>query len=517
MRIRTACIAAAMAGLFAWPASAQTLQIGQRSEPTSIDPHYWLGFQNVQLGLTIFGHLVNFSANFRLAPGLATSWKAIDDLTWEFKLRDTKWQDGSPFTADDVLFTFERGPGIGLTPVATYVRGKTITKIDNRTIHIKTTVPSPTVPNDMAAFAIVSKKHGGAPTEEYNSGKAAIGIGPYKFVEWTKGDRIVLEANPTYWGGKPEFQRVILKMITSNASRVAALLAGDVDMIEKVPTTDITLLKQDARLNIVQTPSCRTMNLYLDSSRDISPDVRTNAGQPYWPNPVRDWRVRKAINKAIDRKGIVERVMDHNAVAASQIIAKGLFGFNPEIPVEPYDPEGAKKLLQQAGYGDGFQITLSGTNNRYDNDSALLEAIAQMLTQVGIKTDVRAMPVASFFSRANKREFSMAMTGNCPATAEAGSPLKEMVHTTNPARGLGRINRGGYSNFRVDALIDEATSTIDDNKREKLYRDALKAATDDVSIIALHQQVSTWALKKGFTYEGRTDGMTLPAYVSKSN
>ena len=518
IRLHATLLGAVAAGVLAGPVSAaETLRLAEGTEHTSIDPHYWSGFPNVQLGLTIFGHLVNFDSKYRLAPGLATSWKAIDDKTWEFKLRDTKWHDGTPFTADDVIFTFERAPDAGLKQFANYIRGKTITKIDDRTIHIKTPTPSPTVPNDMAAFAIVSKKHGDAKTEDYNSGKAAVGIGPYKFVEWVKGDRLVLEANPNYWGGKPVFDRVIKKPIVSGPSRVASLLAGEVDMIDKVPPADISRLKKDAKLNIVQTPSCRVMYFAPDVSQDLSPFVKTNDGKPYWTNPFRDWRVRKALTKAIDRQGIVDRVLDGNAVAASQHFGAGLFGHNPNIPVEPYDPEGAKKLLQQAGYGDGFQLTIHGTNDRYDNDGQILEAVAQMLTRVGIKTEVGAMPAAIFFTRNTKQEFSATIAGNCAGTAEAGAPLKEYVHTAEPSRGLGIYNRHGYSNYRLDKLIEDAIAVIDDAKREKLYQEALKAAMDDVAIIPLHQQVNTWALRKGFTYEARTDEMTLPAYANKSN
>ncbi|MSO55056.1 MAG: ABC transporter substrate-binding protein [Rhodospirillales bacterium] len=517
MRLRSALLSAVAVSALAMPAAAQELRMGISPEPTSVDPHALSSFVNMQLGLTVFGHLVNFDSKFRLAPGLATSWKAIDDKTWEFKLRDTKWQDGTPFTADDVIFTFGRAPDVGLKQFAIYIRGRTISKVDDRTIHIKTTVPDPTLPNAMAAFAIVSKKHGDAKTEDYNSGKAAIGIGPYKFVEWVKGDRIVLDANPAYWGGKPAYDRIVMKPISSGPSRVAALMAGDIDFIEKVPTGNISQLKKDAKLNIVQTPSCRTMFLGPDSSRDVSPFVKTNDGQPYPGNPLRDWRVRKAISKAIDRKAIVERVMDGNALAASQYFASGLFGHNPNIPVEPYDLAGAKKLMQDAGYGDGFRLTIHGTNDRYDNDAQILEALAQMLTQVGIKTEIVGIPVATYFTRQASLEFSVYLVGNCPGTAEAGAPLKEITHTLLPEKGYGIYNFHRYSNQRLDTMIEEALSTIDDGKREKLYQDALKIALDDVAAIPLHQQVNTWAMKKGIIYEPRTDEMLLPAYVSKGN
>ena len=496
-------------------AKADDLILGTGAEPTSIDPHYWSGFPNIQLGLSVFGHLVNYNSKFQITPGLATSWKPLDETTWEFKLRDTKWHDGTPLSAEDIIFTFKRAPDTGLKQFGNYIRGKEIKRIDDRTIHIMTQKPDPLVPNAMAAFGVVSAKHGDAPTEDYNSGKATVGIGPFKFVEWVKGDRLVLEANPNYWEGKSEWDRVILKPITSGPSRIVALLNGDVDMIDYVPTADIPLLKKNEKLNVSQTPSCRVIFLSPDQGSDVSPFVRTNDGEPMFPNPLRDWRVRKAMRLAIDRAGIVERVMDGNAVPASQQLGRGLFGYNPNLPVDKFDPEGAKALLAKAGYGDGFRLTIHGTNDRYDNDAQILEALAQMLTQVGITTEVQPLPKSVFFSRNAKREFSLSMVGNCSSTAEASSPLREFHHTYYPNTPFGVYNRQRYSNSRLDPIIEAALATMDDAKRTELFHTAMEIAVNDVSTIPLHQQVNTWATRKGVVYEARTDEMTLPYYAKK--
>ena len=294
----------------------------------------------------------------------------------------------------------------------------------------------------MAAFAIVSKKNTeGAATADFNTGKAAVGIGPFKFGEWVKGDRLVLEANPDYWGEKFGWDRLIWKPISSEGSRVAALLSGDVDFIDRVPVVDIPKLKQNPKLTVTQTPSCRTMFLHPDQGRDISPYLMTNDGKPMFPNPMRDQRVRKAMSKAIDRQAIVERVLAGHGVVASQHPPSTLFGHDPNIMVEAYDPQGAKALLKQAGYGDGFQLTIHGTNNRYDNDGPILEAIAQMLTQVGITTKVESMPASVFFKKLFQLEFSLAMAGNCPGMADAGSVLKEFIISPRTRKGLRGLQR----------------------------------------------------------------------------
>ena len=505
----------ATAALLVGSAYAADLRVGLGAETTSIDPHYFAGFGNIQIDLAIFGHLVNYDSKFRIMPGLAESWKSIDDKTWEFKIRsNAKWHDGSPVTVDDVIHTFKRIPETGLKQFAVYVVDKQIVKIDDKTFHLKTQVPNPLMPNNMAAFALVSKKHSeGLATEDFNSGKAAIGAGPFKFVEWVKGDRLVLTANPDYWAGKPGFDKVTLKPIGSSASRVASMLAGEVDMIEKVPAPDIAKLKQNANLTVVQTPSCRVMMLHPDASRESSPYVTGLDDKPI-RNPFRDSRVRMAVSKAINRDAIVSRVLDGNGVAASQHLAPGLFGHNPNIKVEAYDPEGAKKLLQAAGYGQGFKLTIHGTNDRYDNDGQILEALGQMLSQVGIQTKVEPLSLTVFFGRLyGKVEFSLAMAGNCPGTAEASSSLKEFVATFNASDGYGINNAHRYSNPRIDAIIKEAVSTIDDPKREKLFQEALAAAIADGIPIPLHQQMNTWAMRKGMTYEARTDEMTLVQFA----
>lgn len=500
-------------------ASAAQLVIGSALEPSSIDPHYHNLGPNNAIARHIFESLVDTNENQQLGPGLAVSWKPINDTTWEFKLRQgVKFHDGTPFTADDVLFTFERAPNVEASPssFALYTKGKTLKKIDDYTIHIMTEKPYPLMPNDVSTIYIISKKHGqGAKTGDYNSGKATIGTGKFKFAEWVPGDRLVLEKNSAYWGEKAQFDRVVFKPIKSDPARVAALLAGDVDMIDVVPTADIPRLKENPNIVLSQGVSNRVIYLHLDQFRDESPFI-TGTGDK---NPLKDQRVRKAISKAINRPAIVERVMEGVALPAGQLLPEGFFGVSPTIKPEKYDPEGAKQLLAEAGYPNGFGLTLHGPNDRYINDAKICQAIGQMLARVGIDTKVETMSKSVFFSKASQGgpgktpAFSFILVGWGSGTGEASSPLKSLLHTYDKERGLGASNRGRYSNAEMDKLVQQALATVDDAKREKLLQQATEIAIEDLGIIPLHYQVNVWATRKGLAYTPRTDEYTLATSV----
>jgi len=517
-----------VAALFAFTtaAAAQELRIGLASEPTAMDPHYHNLSPNNSLLTHIFESLVDQDERQRLVPGLAESWKAIDATTWEFKLRkNVKFHDGTPFTADDVLFSFERAPNVEGSPsnFGIYAKGKTFTKVDDYTVHVKTAAPYPLMPNDVSQVFIVSRKHGqGAKTPDYNSGKAAIGTGPYKFVEYTPGNRIVVQRNDQHWGPRPAWQRVVFRGIKSNPSRVAALLAGDVDLIEQVPAVDMARLKKDPKLTIAQTASNRIIYLHLDHWRDDSPFVKAKDGAPI-KSPLRDRRVRLALSKAIDRDAIVSRVMEGEAIKAGQLLPEGFFGVSPKLKPVAYDPNGAKKLLAEAGVPNGFRLTIHSPNDRYPNDAKIAEAVGQMLSRIGVDTQVVTMTQSVFFAEASTGspekgpKFSFILVGWGSGTGEASSPLKSLLATFDRDKGMGASNRGRYSNPQVDKLINDALATVDDTKRAGLLAQATEVAIEDVGIIPLHYQVNTWAMRRGFSYKPRTDEYTLAGGIVKAN
>jgi peptide/nickel transport system substrate-binding protein len=494
-------------------ACAADLTIGIGADVTSIDPHYHNVTPNNNAATHIFDFLVLRDEKQRPIPGLAESWRALDATTWEFKLRKgVKFHDGSDFTAADVVASIDRVPTVpnSPSPFTAYTKQiKEMVVVDPYTIRFKTATPYPLMPTDMTQVAIISKQAAKATTEDFNSGKAAIGTGPYKLVRYAKGDRIELARNDAYWGGKTPWEHVTLRLLPADATRVAALLAGDLQAIENVPTTDVAKLRADKRLTLSRTVADRLIYLHMDSERDVSPFVTDRAGKPMTKNPLKDSRVRKAISKSINRAALVDKVMEGQAVATGQLLPEGFFGYTKNLRVEAYDPEGAKALLTEAGYPDGFGLTIHAPNNRYVNDARVAQAVAQMLTRVGIATKVEAMPSATFFPQATDLKFSFMLLGWSSGTGEASSPLKALLATVSRDKGFGTANRGHYSNRKVDLMLEDALVTVDDAKREVLLQRATELAIDDTGIVPLYHQVSIWATRDGITYTPRTDEGTL--------
>ena len=511
------CVALLLAA--ALPAAAQNkprdINIGLQAAITSMDPHYHNLSPNNSMMLHLFEPLIKRDENQKLVPGLATSWKAVDDLTWEFKLRkNVRFHDGTPFTAEDVAFTLKRAPNVPNSPSSfgTFVKPIVDVKIvDPYTIVFKTATPHVLLPSDLASVLIISKLNGEkATTEDYNSGKAAIGTGPYKFVEYVPNQRVVVKANYGYWGGEEPWDKVTFKILTSPAARVAALMSNAVEFIETVPTADIAKLSADKNYSLVDKVSNRVIYVHLNQSTDKSPPfVTAKDGKPLDKNPFRDVRVRKALSIAINRDAIVDRVMEKKAVAAGQLLPDFFYGTSKKLKPAKFDPEGAKKLLAEAGYPNGFAMTLHGPNNRYINDANVLQAIAQFYSRIGIDTKVETMPSNVYFTRATKLEFGYMLLGWGTESGEQGSSMRSLLATYDQAKGMGVTNRGRYSNPAFDKVLSDALVTMDDKKREAMIQQAAEMVMGDVGLIPLHYEVSTWAAVKGVKYIARTDQYTL--------
>jgi len=514
IRIAAVALCVSLAAMGAG-ARDREVTIGLSSAITSMDPHYHNLTPNDALVLHVFEPLVQRDANMKLVPGLATSWRALDDLTWEFKLRkNVRFHDGSPFTAEDVAFTLKRVPNVPNSPssFATYTKPIVDVKIvDPYTIVFKTAAPHVLLPSDMAAVYIVSKKNGEhATTEDYNSGKAAIGTGPYKLVEYVPNQRVVLAANYGYWGGEEPWDKVTFKILTNSAARVAALLSGDVQLIENVPTSDIAQIAKDKRFHVVDKVSNRVIYVHLNQSTDKAPPFVTDkSGKPLEKNPFRDARVRKALSIAINREAIAQRIMEGKAVPAGQLLPDSFFGTSRKIKPPRYDPEGAKKLLKDAGYPDGFALTIFGPSNRYINDEKIAQAIAQFYSRIGVEAKVQTMPASVYFTRATKLEFGYMLLGWGTESMEQGSGLRSLLATHNPAKGMGVNNRGRYSNPEFDKVLTDALDTMDDAKRYAMIAHAAEIAFGETALIPIHYEVSTWGTTAGYRYTPRADQYTL--------
>ena len=501
-------IAAAALAATLLPAAlvAQTLTLGTKLELNTLDPHFFAAFPTGSSHENLYEKLTFQDATGAIQPQLATAWRAIDASTWEFKLRPgVRFHDGSPFGAEDVAFTFARVPNVPNSPnsFAQFTRGIVrVEVVDPLTVRLHTKTPSPSVPLDMSNVFIVSAKAGkDATTADYNSGKAAVGTGPYKLVEWVNGERLVVERFDGHWGPKAPWQRVVERVIAKDASRVAALLSGQVDAIDLVPTADLPRLKQDARYTVTSGPAAQVQYIALDSARDTSPFVTAKDGTPLAKNPLRDARVRKALSLSINRAAIAERLLEGSAVPASQLLPATFPGASASLKPDPLDMARAQALLKEAGWAEGFKLTLHATGDRYPNDAGIAQAIGSGWTRLGLSVAVDTMPGSVFFGRASKQEFS-AFTAQYGAD-DIATGMRALLAATDPSRGFGTANRTRYANPAIDEQLAAALPVMDPAQRNAALAKVMEAYMDDQGLIPVFYPVFDYAAKKGLVVTHR--------------
>ncbi|MFD2236907.1 ABC transporter substrate-binding protein [Aureimonas populi] len=512
------------ASALAGGASAQQLTIGLASEATSMDPQFHNLATNSQVRQNIFESLIAQDALQGLQPALATEWEAVDDTTWRYTLREgVTFHDGTPFTARDVIYSYCRVPLVENSPSSFSIYTQSVTAMraeGDHTLIVETNGPNPLMPVESSTIAILSADAAGAEEEvvfngegcegmgtvpqatAFNDPAVSVGTGPYKLVEFTRGAQLVLSRNDDYWGEAPHWERVVLRPITSAGPRVAALLSGDVDLIESPPIQDLPRLEQ-AGFNVVDTLSNRVIYL-APFQEDEAPSLTGTDGA----NPMTDPRVRQAMSLAINREAIVERIMNGYAEPAGELLPPPMFGTSGRA-VDPYDPARAQELLAEAGWPDGFGVVLGTPNDRYINDEQVAQAVAQMLTRIGIRTQVDATTASQFFSRRNNLEFPLYLAGWGASSGEMSSPLKSLVATYDREAGMGVTNAARYSSEELDTILREAMVTIDDEERSRLLQEAETIALDDFGILPLHYERSAWAMKPEIAYEPRVDQYTL--------
>jgi peptide/nickel transport system substrate-binding protein len=520
-------LAGAAALALASPAGAQTLRIAMAAEPTSADPHHYAAAPNSTLHDHVFESLVELDARLKAQPSLATGWSRRDDRSWVFDLRQgVRFHNGQAFTSADVVFSFCRilnnESELAVSYSSTVRRIAGVQPEGPHRVVVTTREPEPLLASDIASLRIIpaglvpqraltydaeTNCGGGGPwpaLAQFNDGSAAIGTGPFRMRSFGRSGTSELARNDDYWGEKPHWAAVRLTPVTAAGPRLAGLLAGDHDVVEAPATGDIPRLRENANVRLAVAPTTRMIFLQLDQ-RDPAPFV--NGGVA--PNPLRDVRVRQALSLAIDRGVIGQRIMDGLATPAAQFLPDGMFGTIPGLPVLPYDPARARALLAEAGFPNGFAMTLHATNNRYINDARVAQALAQYFTRIGVRTEVDAMPSNVYFGRRARREFSVPMGGWAASAEETLLFFRTWVATLDRDRGIGTSNYSGWSDPVFDRAAVTALTTMDETERGRLLREAGQRALEQMPILPVHFEGAVWAFRRGLKFEGRMDQTTL--------
>jgi peptide/nickel transport system substrate-binding protein len=488
-------------------AHAADVTIGRATEQNSLDPLFSDLGNDVATAENMFDSLIRFDSKLRIHPALATSWKLVDPLTWEIKLREgVKFHDGSAFTAADVAYSLKRARNVPNSPgpLSSFVRSvKDVEIVDPHTIRVHTDTPVPLLMDLIGRIFIVPSALGLLVTsEDFNAGRAMNGTGAYRFKTYLPGDRVVMEANPAYWGGKPEFETVTLRFLANPAARSAALLSGAVDVIEQIPPSDIGVFQNRADAKLFSAVSTRMVYVAMDQGRDDSPFITDKDGKPLPKNPLKDRRVRLALSKMINRTALTERVLAGAGEPAGQIVPDGMGGYDASLKPVALDLPGARKLLTEAGYPDGFGLTIHGSNNRFPNDSQITQALGQMFSRGGLKVNgVEVMPYNVYAPSATQRKFSVFHFSYGSIGSSALNGLTGVLATFDAAAGTGSLNRARYSNKQFDAVLAQAAAEFDETKRNKLLAEATRIAMEDAAILPLYWQRLYWAARKGYTVD----------------
>jgi peptide/nickel transport system substrate-binding protein len=484
-------------------ASAVTLRVGNQGDAQSLDPHSL----NESLQLTVVGNvyepLVTRDRTYKLAPSLATDWKQTSPTVWRFNLRKgVQFHDGTPFTADDVIFSYERAKGDG-SDMKSYVgQIKEIKKIDDHTIDFVLNAPFPILPELFTQWHIMSKKwcetnQATKPVDrrkgiENAASFRANGTGPFRVRERQPNVRTTFTRNGSYWGKiDGNVDEVIFNVIGNDSTRVAALLSGEVDVMEPVPVQDVPRIKATPNLKVLQGAELRIIFLGMDQKRD-----ELQFSSVKGKNPFKDKRVRQAFYQAIDIEAIKNRVMRGASTPVATLLAPEIRGYAADLAKRlPFDVEAAKKLMADAGYGAGFELKMNCPNDRYVNDGEICQAVAANLSRIGVKINLEAETKNNYFPKVLRRDTSFYMLGWTPSTVDAHNVLYPIMSTPGDG-GRGQFNLGSYSNARVDELTNLVASETDDKKRTEMIREALKIHQDEVGHLPLHQQAINWAAKK---------------------
>jgi peptide/nickel transport system substrate-binding protein len=509
---RSLMAAALLSALSLGVVNAATVRIANQGDALSMDPHSLN--ESLQLSVTnnVYESLVGVSKDLKFEPGLAASWKQTSPTVWRFELRqNVRFHDGTLFTADDVVFSMGRAAGEGSDMRSNTNDIKEVRKLGSHTIEIETKAPFPILPNVLSTVYIMSKKwcednQATRPVDrrkgiENAASFRANGTGPYRLRERQPNVRTTFVRNGNYWGKiDGNVDEVIFSVIANDPTRVAALLSGEIDIMEPVPVQDVPRINAGANTRALVAPELRTIFLGMDQRRDelLYSSVKGK-------NPFKDKRVRQAFYQAIDMEGIKRTVMRGASNPSALMVGPGINGYSPELNKRlPFDMEASKKLLTEAGYPTGFSVDMNCPNDRYVNDGQICEAVAANLARVGVKVNLKAETKGTYFPKILRRDTSFYLLGWTPSTYDAHNALNALMRCVDD-KGTGQFNLGAYCNPKVDELTLKIQSETDQTKRNAMIREAFELHNADIGHLPLHQQALAWGTSKKVTLVQRGD------------
>ncbi|TCL08372.1 peptide/nickel transport system substrate-binding protein [Shimia isoporae] len=510
-------VAAALAG----PVAAKDFKWAGTTDPQTMDPHAVntaavLGFLN-----NVYEGLVRRGKDMSIEPALATSWEPIGDGDgWRFFLREgVTFHDGSAFDAEDVLFSYERASNEVSDTRSWFAPVSEVKVVDAFTVDIMTSAPNPIFPDSIANWMIVDKDwaeaNDAALPDKENGNYATLnanGTGAFMVSEREPGLRTELVPHGGWWGeAEHNITRAEFTPVQNPATAVAALLSGNVDMINPVPIQDAERLAESGDVNVIRGIEARVIMLGMAQESDVL-KYGDDAGKP---NPFLDPRVRAAVAHAVNVPAILKVTMRGNAEPASQLVSPAMRGYSEANADRPaFDPDKAKALLAEAGYADGFSFGLKCPNNRYLNDEAVCQAVTSMLSQVGMTAQLEAMPVQNYWPELRADNYDMYLLGWSPGTFDAEHPLRFLASTPNSEKKLGSWNFAGYSNARIDELLPMIQSEIDDTKRQAMLDESAKILQDETAYVPMYVQPLVWGTGKNIELTQRPDNFFILRWVT---
>ncbi len=521
--MRRTLIAAAISAALLLPGLGftKTFKWTSQGDILTLDPHSQNEGLNIAANLWVYDPLVRYNEKFEVVPSLATSWEQVNPSLWRFKLREgVKFHDGTPFTADDVVFSLKRAAAPS-SQFKSYVAGvKDVRAIDPLTVEIETDGPNPVLLRQLPVLGIMSKawseKNNTTEPQNFNkneesySARNAMGTGPYKLKSREIDVRTAYAENPDWWGNatkKGNVTEIIYTPIKQNATRTAALLSGEVDFVLDPPAQDLDRLRQQAK--VIDGNEYRTIYIGLDQKNE-----ELKYSNIKGKNPLKDVRVREALYRAIDIEAIKKAVMRGMSLPTGTMIAPQVNGYTVELGKRvPFDPVKARELLKAAGYDNNFELTLDCPNNRYINDEAICQAIVAMWAKIGVKARLNAMPRATFFPKVANNDSSAYLFGWGVPTFDAYYSLEALIHSKGEGAN-GSFNYGNYSNPAVDKLIDTIKTETDPAKRTAMIHEALAIFAQEFGSLPLHDQIIPWAMKKNVNALHRADNRPVVEWIT---